>query len=375
MRILHTSDWHLGRQFHNVSLLDDQRYVLAQIIDIVRDRHVDVVLVAGDIYDRSVPSAAAVELLDETVNQVCNQLQVPLIMIAGNHDGAERLSFGARQLATGRLHVVGPLWQQPQPIIIKGVAFYPIPYCDPPTVRNLHAVEVASHDQALEYLLQLVREDNGLQRPCVPIAHCFLAGGEASESERPLSLSGAGQVSSEHFKDFNYVALGHLHGPQYKGAEQIRYSGSPLKYSFSEAAQKKSVTLVELDTAGAASIEKLALQPLHDMRVLDGSLEELLSLGKQDAHADDYLLIRLTDSHAILDLMNKLRQVYPNLLHIERPGLMARGETLAVNRERLKKGELAMFGDFFQQVTDNDLSEPQTKIITDSLEQLHREER
>lgn len=375
MRILHSSDWHLGRQFHNVSLLNDQRHVLGQIVDIIRERQVDVVIVAGDIYDRSVPPAAAVELLDETVNKICNELQVPLIMIAGNHDGAERLSFGSRQLATGRLHVSGPLWQQPQPIIIQDVAFYPIPYCDPPTVRNLHQVDVSSHDQALAHLLQLVRADNGRQRPCVPIAHCFLTGGETSESERPLSLGGADQVSAEHFKGFNYVALGHLHGPQYKGEPQIRYSGSPLKYSFSEAAQNKSVTLVDLDPAGAASIEKLELPPLHNMRVLEGSLEELLKLGKQDAHADDYLLIRLTDSHAILDLMNKLRQVYPNLLHIERPGLMARGESLAVNRERLKKGELAMFGDFFQQVTDNNLSEAQTKIIADSLEQLHREER
>ena len=375
MRILHTSDWHLGRQFHNVSLLADQRHVLSQIIDLIRQRQVDVVIVAGDIYDRSVPPAAAVELLDETVNQICNELQVPLIMIAGNHDGAERLSFGARQLASGRCYVSGPLWSKPQPIIIQDVAFYPIPYCDPPTVRNLHAVDVSSHDQALAYLLQQVRDDNGPQRLCVPIAHCFLAGGEPSESERPLYLGGAEQVSADHFKGFSYVALGHLHGPQYKGAETIRYSGSPLKYSFSEAQQKKSVTLVELDAAGTASIEKIALQPLHDMRVLDGSLEELLSLGRQDDHADDYLLIRLTDSHAILDLMNKLRQVYPNLLHLERPGLMARGETLAVNKERLKKGELAMFGDFFQQVTDNNLSAAQTKIIADSLEQLHREER
>jgi exonuclease SbcD len=375
MRFLHTSDWHLGRQFHNVSLLEDQRYVLDQLVQTVAERQVDALIVAGDIYDRSVPPAAAIELLDETVNRICHQLQVPMIMIAGNHDGPERLDFGARQLAEGRLHIVGSLWEQPQPIIIKDVAFYPIPYCDPPTVRNRHQVDVASHDQAMEYLLQLVREDNAGKCPCVPIAHCFLAGGEVSESERPLSLGGADQVSPGHFLNFAYVALGHLHGPQHKGAERIRYSGSPLKYSFSEQLQKKSLTLVEINAAGQASIEKIPLQPLRDMRVLEGSLEELLTDGKDDPHTDDYLLIRLTDTHAILDLMSKLRQVYPNLLHIERPGLMAQGEKVAVNRERLKKGEQTMFGDFYSQITGEELTERQRDIIEASLERLHREER
>ena len=375
MRILHTSDWHLGRQFHNVSLLDDQRHILGQITDLIVEKQVDVVIVAGDIYDRSVPPAAAVELLDETVNRICNELQIPLIMIAGNHDGPERLGFGARQLVSGRLHVVGPLWPQPQPIVIDDVAFYPIPYCDPPTVRNLYDVELSNHDQAMAYLLRLVRDDNGAHRPCIPIAHCFLAGGEICESERPLTIGGAEQVSVEHFKGFNYVALGHLHGPQYKGVEQICYSGSPLKYSFSEQLQKKSVTLVDLDGEKAETIEKIPLQPLRDMRVLEGSLDELLAAGQDDPHADDYLLIRLTDCHAILDLMSKLRQVYPNVLHIERPGLMASGGSVEANRDRLKMGEQAMFGDFFKQLTGDELSQEQTAVIAESLDNLHREER
>ncbi len=374
MRILHTSDWHLGRQFHNISLLDDQRYILQQIVEIVRERQVDLVIVAGDIYDRSVPPAAAVELLDQTINQICEELQVPMIMIAGNHDGPDRLAFGARQLAKGRLHLVGPLWQAPQSIILDDIAFYPIPYCDPATVRNLHQIDVSSHDQALAHLLQLIREDNPSGRACVPIAHCFLAGGEVSESERPLSLGGADQVAAEHFNDFTYAALGHLHGPQSKGAEHIRYSGSPLKYSFSEERQKKSVTLVELTGNRLEKIDKLPLKPLRDMRVLEGALEELLAAGKDDPRAEDYLLVRLTDSHAILDLMSKLRQVYPNVLHIERPGLMGNGEKVAANRERLQKGELALFGDFFQQVTGEDLSKEQRQIIAETLEQLHREE-
>ncbi len=378
MRILHTSDWHLGRQFHNLSLLEDQRHVLNQIIQLVAEREVDVVVVAGDIYDRSVPPAAAVELLDETVNRICQDLQTPMILIAGNHDGPDRLAFGARQLAGAGLHIVGPLSARPEPIIIPGaageVAFYPLPYTDPATVRQLLGVEIAGHDQAMAELVKLIRADLHPQRPSVLIGHCFLAGGEASESERPLSLGGAEQVSIEHFSGFSYVALGHLHGPQHKGAEQIRYSGSPLKYSFSEEYQQKSVTLVELDRQGRAGIEKIPLIPRHDMRSLEGPLAELLAAGKRDPQRDDYLLIRLTDSHAILDVMSKLREVYPNVLHLERPGLLGRNESLEVNRQRLRKGELAMFEDFYAQVTGQPLSEEQTSVVAKSIERLHREE-
>ncbi len=378
MRILHTSDWHLGRQFHNISLLDDQRLALAQIIDIIRTRQIDVVVVAGDIYDRSVPPATAVELLDDTVHRICNELQVPLILLAGNHDGPQRLGFASRQLAGAGLHVAGPLWSVPQPIVLKGdtgeVAFYPIPYADPATVRHVHGVELSSHDEAMAYLLEQIRQNNGPTRPCVVIAHCYLVGGEVSESERPLSIGGADQVSPEYFKDFSYAALGHLHGPQFREAQHIRYSGSPLKYSFSEERQRKSVTLVELDAAGNATIEQIPLRPRHDMRTLEGSLDELLAAGQDDPHRDDYLLVRLTDTHAILDVMNKLRDVYPNVLHLERPGLMARGNGPEFSRDRLKKGELAMFEDFFAQVNGGNLSEDQREIVAATLDALHREE-
>ncbi len=374
MRILHTSDWHLGRQFHNLSLLDDQRHILDQIVAIVRNRKVDVVLVAGDIYDRSVPPAGAVELLDDIIHRICAELKVPMILLAGNHDGPRRLGFAARQLAGAGLHVAGPLWSVPRPILLGEVAFYPIPYADPATVREVHGVEVTDHDSALAYLLSRVRQDNGPTRPCVVLAHCFLAGSEPSESERPLSLGGADAVLPEHFRNFSYAALGHLHGPQWRGAEHIRYSGSPLKYSFSEARQRKSVTLVELDADGKAAIELIPLTPRHDMRSLEGSLTELLGAGGNDPGKEDYLLVRLTDRHAILDPMGKLRAVYPNVLHLERPGLMAGTERVQVNRDRLKQGELAMFEDFFAQVTGDPPSEEQRRVVADVLDSLHREE-
>lgn len=285
--------------------------------------------------------------------------------------------MGARQLAEAGLHVAGPLRRELDPVIIdKGgveVAFYPIPYAEPSTVRQVFAVEVASHDEAQAFLLDQVRQHNGAERPCVVLGHCFLAGGEVSESERPLSIGGADQVSPEHFRDFAYAALGHLHGPQKRGAEHVRYSGSLLKYSFSEEHQRKGVTLVELDAAGSAQIEQIPLTPRHDMRTLEGSLGELLAAGASDPQRDDYLLVRLTDRHAILDVMSKLREVYPNVLHLERPGLMARGEALQVGRERLKQGELAMFEDFFAQVAGQVLSDEQRKVVTEALDALHRE--
>ena len=376
MKILHTSDWHLGRQFHNYSLLEDQRHVLQQICTIVAEQQVDVVIVAGDIYDRSVPPAVAVELLDETIDRICHDLQVPMIMIAGNHDSPERLGFGARQLATAGLYVVGNLWQTPQSIVLtdrhgQKVAFYPIPYADPATVRHHHNVEVTSHEEAMSHLIDLIHKSRDRSIPAVAIAHCFLAGGEGSESERPLSIGGVEYVTPQLFSDFSYTALGHLHGPQFHHAETIRYSGSLLKYSFSEEQQKKSVTLVDLSFDGSVSIEKIAIAPLRNMRTLSGSLDELLAAGKNDPQCDDYLRIQLTDTHAILDVMNKLRDVYPNVLHLERPGLVSQ-RSVQADRERLQRGELSMFCDFYQQVTGDELTEEQNQIVTRELEQLQR---
>ncbi len=378
MKILHTSDWHLGRQFHNQSLLEDQRDALRQIEAIVAEQQVDVVIVAGDIFDRSVPPAAAIELLDETVDQICRKLQVPMIMIAGNHDSPERLGFGARQLAVSGLYVVGSLWKAPQLITLSDrqgqqVDFFPVPYADPATVRNLQSVDVATHEEALHCLIDLIHSARNPAVPAVAIAHCYLSGGESSESERPLAVGGVEYVSPQLFEDFSYAALGHLHGPQFRGDEKIRYSGSPLKYSFSEERQNKSVTLVDLTPSGDVLIEKIAISPLRNMRTLEGALDDLLIAGKSDPHNDDYLRIRLTDTHAILDVMNKLRDVYPNVLHLERPDLITK-RSLQTDRDRLKRGELAMFRDFFQQVTGEGLTAEQEQIVSADLDMLQRGE-
>jgi len=376
LRILHTSDWHLGRQLHHVSLLDEQRIALDQIIDIARDRAVDVVLVAGDIYDRSVPSAEAVRLLDDFVHRVNAECGVALILIAGNHDGAERLGFGARQLARSGVHIRGPLRAGIEPVLLHDahgpVAFHALPFAEPATVRDEFGLDVQGHEEAMRALMGRVREHATASRQVV-MAHCYLAGYAASESERPLSIGGVDTVPAECFEGFDYVALGHLHAAQARGAAHIRYCGSIFQYSFSEQ-QQKSVTLVDMDASGRCAIETVELVPRRRLRVLDGELEALLAAGREDPRADDYLLVRLQDTHAILDAIGRLREVYPNLLHLERPALARAGERRTPSRDRLRSGEMPMFRDFFSQMTGEELAEGDALVVATLLERIHRGE-
>lgn len=373
MKFIHTSDWHIGRQFHNVSLLEDQRHVLEQLVGYVAQEAVDVLVIAGDIYDRSVPPASAVEMLDEFISTIVSDMKVPVIMIPGNHDGAERLRFGSRQLQAAGLHILGDLKQIEQPVMIDGVAFYGIPYNDPETVRNLFGLEVSTHNEAHSALVEKIKTVRVAGQRSVLISHCFLDGAAASESERPLSIGGVDRVSYEPCRDFDYVALGHLHSPQYRGEDHIRYSGSILKYSFSERNQKKGVTLVELDGNGLEDIKHLPLRPLRDMRILEGDLQDILDEGKVDPGKEDYLLVRLTDRHAILDPMAKLRAVYPNVLHLEKPGMLETGVQKA-DSGMLKRGELEMFRDFFVQITGRELSGEQDQVIQGVLKELEQKE-
>ncbi|MFB2778879.1 exonuclease SbcCD subunit D [Shewanella mangrovisoli] len=383
MRFIHTSDWHIGRQLHNQSLLEDQAYVLAQIVTLAEQHSVDAVIIAGDIYDRSIPPASAVALLDEVLNRLITELGVQVLMIAGNHDGHERLGFAAKQMAASGLHIIGPLQADLTPIRLTSPSgdayFYPLPYAEPATVRQVFEVDanglsVSSHEEAMALLLEQIHSHDSQGLPKVVVSHCFLDGGSESESERPLSIGGADKISPRLFSEFDYVALGHLHGPQYKGCEHVRYSGSILKYSFSEQHQHKSVTLVDVAAQTPAQIQLLPLTALRDVRIIEGELAHLLDLGKTDAKREDYLMVRLLDKHAILDAMGKLRSVYPNVLHLERTGLMAGEQAVALNRDHIKKGEMAMFRDFFSQVSGEALSDAQQAVMDEILTKLHRDE-
>ncbi len=378
MKFLHTSDWHLGRQFHNVSLLEDQRYVLKQLIDYLKNNAVDAVIVAGDVYDRSVPPTVAIELLDEVVSSICTDLNIPMIMIPGNHDGAKRLGFAAKQMKDAGLHIISDFEQMMTPVVLKSeqagdVAFYGMPYNDPEQVRHYYRNSVTTHDEAHQFLCECIKAQRDTSQRHVLISHCFVDGAMESDSERPLSIGGSDRVNHEHFADFDYVALGHLHQPQKKGEEHIRYSGSLMKYSFSEQHQKKGMTLVELNDAGFVAAEHIPLSAPHDMRIIEGELDQLLEQGKTDPSAHDYLLVRLHDKHAILDPMEKLRKVYPNVLHLEKPGMLI-GVDQEMGRARLARGEMDMFRDFFLEAKQEPLSEQQESAMAEVIQSLKQAE-
>ncbi|GAL28615.1 exonuclease SbcD [Vibrio variabilis] len=378
MKFIHTSDWHLGRQFHNVSLLDDQKHVLEQIKHYLATHDIDALLIAGDVYDRSVPPTSAIEVLDEFLNYVVQELAIPVIMISGNHDGAKRLGFGSRQFGQAGLHIISSLEQITIPIEITDkqghtVFFYGLPYADPEQVRHHYKVSVGNHDEAHQHMAEQLNAVVDYSKQNVLLSHCFIDGAQTCESERTLSIGGADRVSYEHFKQFDYVALGHLHQAQKRGAEHIRYSGSIMKYSFSEQFHNKGMTLVELSPEQSEPvISTIPLTAPHDMRIIEGDLLDLIEQGKQDPNADDYLLVRLTDKHAILDPMAKLREVYPNVLHLEKPGMLIGVET-EMGQARLGRSEIDMFQDFFLEVQGDAMTEDQTDMVSDVLQSLRKQ--
>lgn len=377
MKFIHTSDWHLGRQFHNVSLLDDQQAVLDQLIQYIEDNPVDAVVVAGDIYDRSVPPTIAIELLNKVVKRICGELNTPMILISGNHDGAERLGFGSEQMKNAGLHIISNFEDMLTPVVIETesagqVAFYGMPYNDPEQVRFAYQEPVSTHDQAHKLLAEKITEQFQPKQRNVLVSHCFVDGAIESESERPLSIGGSDRVSHEHFLNFDYVALGHLHQPQKKGEEYIRYSGSLMKYSFGEQNQKKGFTLVEIDPNGFVSAEHVDLTAPHEMRIVEGELEQVIEQGKTDPKNEDYLLVRLMDKHAILNPMEKLRTVYPNVLHLEKPGMLI-GVEQEMAQAKLARSEIDMFRDFFSEAQDGQLSQEQDQAISDIIKQLSQQ--
>ncbi|HCM1323358.1 exonuclease SbcCD subunit D [Vibrio parahaemolyticus] len=377
MKFIHTSDWHLGRQFHNVSLLEDQQAVLEQLIQYIENNPVDAVIVAGDVYDRSVPPTIAIELLNRVVKRICGELNTPIILISGNHDGAERLGFGSEQMKRSGLHIISNFEDMLTPVVIETkaagyVAFYGMPYNDPEQVRYVYKEPVSTHDEAHKLLAEKITEQFQSEHRNILISHCFVDGAIESESERPLSIGGSDRVSHEHFLNFDYVALGHLHQPQEKGEEYIRYSGSLMKYSFGEQNQKKGFTLVEIGKDGFIGAEHIELTAPHEMRIVEGELEQILEWGKTDPKNEDYLLVRLMDKHAILNPMEKLRTVYPNVLHLEKPGMLI-GVEQEMAQAKLARSEIDMFKDFFAEAQDSELSNEQEQAISNIIKQLSQQ--
>jgi exonuclease SbcD len=384
MRFIHTADWHLGRLFHGVHLTDDQRHVLGgQFVDLVKDVRPQLVIVAGDVYDRAVPPPDAVELLDDLLSSLVLDLRVPVLLIAGNHDSPNRLSFGSKLLAGQNLHVTGCVSASCPPLVLHDdhgpVCFYSIPYAEPATVRQCLACEDAlDHARAMRLLTDGIRARHDKSARAVAVGHAFVAGGAESESERPLSVGGAGTVDSSCFDGFHYTALGHLHRPQTLGsAGTVRYSGSPLKYSFDEAGDgeaKKLVYVVEMDGDGACACEAVPLTPCRDVRRIEGKMSDLLK-GPQDGNGKDaYLEVTLLDDGPVLDAIGKLREVYPNVLSIRRPDRALEG--VSGDRPDVRKmSEVALFRSFYQHVCGEELSTEQEATFARVVEDMQRRER
>jgi len=393
MRLIHTADWHLGRLFHNVHLTRDQEHVLEQLVALVAEVKPAAVLIAGDLYDRAVPSTEAVELLDHVLTEIVDGQGVPVVAIAGNHDSAVRVGFAASLLRERGLHLVGELPQAASPIVLRDdhgpVHVHPLPYADAAEARYAYGDD-AIHDQqavAAAGVARALAATPPAERR-VAVAHAFVAGALESESERPLSVGGATQVPATVYDGFDYVALGHLHRPQRCGAQTVRYAGSLLKYSFAEHDHDKSVSVVEIGAPGSASnaagaegrarvaIETVALTPPRDVRRLEGTLAEILALGRTDPRHDDYVLAALLDKGALLDPIGQLRSAYPNALAIERPLYDQAGSEEERRPRPGAVGDLDLFDAFFRYANGDSMSSDQrTQLaaVIDALERRRRE--
>jgi len=322
MRVLHTSDWHVGRMFHGRDLLADQESVLGGLADLVVDQRVDVVVVAGDLYDRAVPAGESVAACTRILSRI-RQAGAELVVIPGNHDSAARLGAFGEFAAAGGLYLRTRIADIGRPVLINDahgpIAFYGIPYLEPELAR--HALDVPTargHQGVLTEAMNRVRADLA-GRPgarSVVLSHAFVTGGERSESERSIAIGGVELVSGSVFDGVDYVALGHLHGPQ-ELAHRLRYSGSPLAYSFSEAHHRKSVWLVELDANGLAEVRRVELPVPRRLATLRGELAELLVRPALEELVDSYLFVVLTDLVRPIDAMRRLQQRFPFAVRME----------------------------------------------------------
>ena len=377
MRFLHLSDLHLGKRVCEFSMLDDQRYILEEILSLLDTHPVDAVLLAGDLYDKPVPPAEAVRLLDWFLTELADR-KLPVFAISGNHDSAERVAFGAHLLAGSQVYVSPVFEGAPAPIPLTDaygpVDIYLLPFLKPAMVRHIYPDEpIESYSDALGCVLRRCAPDPA--RRSVLVAHQFVAGAAACESEEP-SVGGLDCVDAALFDGFDYVALGHLHSPQKVGRDTLRYCGTPLKYSFSEAYQHKSATFVELGPKGEVTLSTAPLTPKHDLRELRGSYMELTDRRSYAGTAtDDYLHITLTDEQDVPDALARLRVIYPNLMRLDYDNLRTRTQAdLDAPAQTEQKTPLEHFAAFYALQNNQPLSAEQAAFCQQLIETLWKEE-
>ena len=374
MRLLHTADWHLGRVLHGIALLDDQAVILDRLVDVLRDADIDTLLVAGDIYDRAVPAPDAVRLLNDFLRRVVLDLDIAVIMIAGNHDGPDRLGFGADLLATRGLHVAGPVTPEPRIVRIADdygpVHIAALPFAEPAVVRSVFAKESRlDHDRAFTEIVDAARAAIPTAERSVLVAHAFVAGGRETDSERPLSVGGAGAVSPRRLDGFDYVALGHLHRPQAVGRPTAAYAGSLMKYSISEIDHAKSVRIVDLAADGTAHVDVVTLEAPRDLRRVEGTLDDLIARAADDRRTHDFIVAHVTDRTGLVDPMARLREVYPHCVHVERHRERdAKNNDAAPTSDPAEFCELELFERFFEHVTGDELQPEERRRLKAAVE-------
>ncbi len=386
MKILHTGDWHIGKLVHGVHMTNDQKHLLKQLISLIEKETPDVLIIAGDVYDRSVPPIEAVELLDEVLTEIIMKHQIKVMVVAGNHDSPDRVGFANKLLRDKGLYISGNLKRNIKPIKLVDaygpVNFHLIPYAEPAIARELYDdLTIKNHDTAMKVITDEIKGNMATDERHVCIAHAFLMGTESieiSDSVRPLSIGGSEYVDAAYFEDFNYTALGHLHRPQKVLHDRIRYAGSLMKYSFSEATQNKSVAMIELDEQGQVEVTLHKLEPLRDMRIIKGHLENLVDVGVYgETNTEDYIMAVLTDEGELIDPINTLRAVYPNVLRVEKENYdRVTGEEQTSASDNFKqKNPLELFHEFYENISGEVFDEDKAAIVTKVVNDLEQKVR
>ena len=376
MKFIHLSDLHIGKRVNEFPMLEDQKYILKEILSIIDQEKPDGVLIAGDVYDKPVPPAEAVQVFDAFLTSLADR-NLPVFVISGNHDSPERLAFGA-QLMAGRGVYMSPVFDgHVEPVRMNdqygSVSVYMLPFVKPAVVRRCYpGREAETFDHAVRCVLEnITGEGFSADERNILMAHQFVMGASACDSEE-LSIGGLEQVSADLFRDFDYVALGHIHRPQKMGRETLRYSGTPLKYSFSEADHKKSVTIVELLEKGNVTVSTVPLIPRRDMRKLRGTYMDVTAKDHYTAENKmDYLQITLTDEEDVPGALQKLRTVYPNLMRLEYDNKRTREnrEVQAVEAQE-QKSELQLFEEFYELLNNEPMKEEQTEFVEKLIQDL-----
>jgi exonuclease SbcD len=383
MRVIHTSDWHLGRSFHGASLAAEQAAALAAIVDVVRAERVDVVIVAGDLYDRQLPPLDAVRLLSEALQEL-RRAGATVVAVAGNHDSARRLQFAEGLLAAQGVHLRGDVRTCGQPVMVPStdggpdLAVYPVPYLEPEAARHqLGAPEVRSHHGLLNLALERARTDLAARGPhrSIAVAHAFVAGGTPCDSERVLAVGGSDRVPLRCMAGFDYVALGHLHGRQTFADGRVRYAGSPLAYSFSERDHRKGVWLVDLPRSGPVRVQAVDLHVGRRLVAVRGGLDALLGDPRHAAAEDAWVAVTLTDAVLPRDAMGRLRRRFPHALTLAHEPPAGSGDGTASYRERVRgRDDLALVDGFVAHVTGRALNPQERDDCATALDEVTRYE-